>query len=208
MTMFQEKVQEFPLIAILRGIAPDEVLDVCAVLEQAGFRLLEIPLNSPDAVESVRRAAAAFHPGGRVLIGAGTVLRPEEATAVAEAGGTFVISPDGNPAVIRATKAAGLVSIPGFFTPTEAFAALRAGADYLKLFPAGALGPGYVRDLKAVIKAPILAVGGVTVENCGEFLRNCAGVGIGSNLYRLGKPLEAVRRDAEAFASAARPAAG
>ena len=152
---FQQQCERCPVVAILRGITPDEITDVCETLREAGIRLLEVPLNSPDALESIRRAAREYHAGTELLIGAGTVLSPAAVRKVAEAGGRFIISPDTNPEVIRETKRLGLVSMPGFFTATEAFAALRAGADCLKLFPAGALGPGYVKDLKAVIKAPI-----------------------------------------------------
>ncbi len=189
---FAEKLQECPLIAILRGITPAEIEPVCEVLYEAGFRMLEIPLNSPDALESIRRAAERWHVGEKMLVGAGTVLSAADVERVAAAGGKFIISPDTNPEVIRATKRAGLVSMPGFFTASEGFAALRAGADYLKLFPAGALGPGYVKDLKAVIKAPIMAVGGVKPENLHDFLKVCAGAGIGSNLYKPGRSLEEI----------------
>ena len=149
---FSEHAEHCPVVAILRGITPDEILEVCEVLRKSGIRLLEVPLNSPDAVESIRRAAEKYH---------------------------------------------------SFFTATEAFTALRAGADYLKLFPAGALGPGYVKDLKAVIKAPILAVGGVGESNIGTFLAVCAGAGIGSALYKPGKSLAEIGRAAETFRLAA-----
>ncbi len=199
---FEAKLAECPLIAILRGVTPSEILEVCDVLYNAGIRMLEVPLNSPDAVESIRLAAARWNHGEKLLIGAGTVLTPSEVSAVAAAGGKFIISPDTNPDVIKATKAAGLVSMPGFFTATEGFTALRAGADYLKLFPAGAMGPGYVRDLKAVIKAPIMAVGGVDPDNLGGFLKVCAGAGIGSSLYKPGKTIEELRTAAEALIKA------
>ena len=181
---FQEQARRCPVVAILRGITPEEMLPVCEALRTAGIRLLEVPLNSPDALESIRRAAAKYHAAGELLAGAGTVLTAQNVRDVVAAGGRFIISPDANPEVIRETKRLGLVSIPGFFTATEAFTALRAGADYLKLSPAGKLGPGYVKDLKAVIKAPILAVGGVDTDNIAAFLDVCAGVGIGSALYK------------------------
>lgn len=200
---FSEHAERCPVVAILRGITPDEILEVCEVLRESGIRLLEVPLNSPNAVESIRRAAQKYHTGDELLIGAGTVLTPEDVYRVAGAGGKFIISPDTNPEVIRETKRVGLVSIPGFFTATEAFTALRAGADYLKLFPAGVLGPGYVKDLKAVVKAPILAVGGVGEANIGAFLAVCAGVGIGSALYKPGKSLVEIRRAAEMYSRAA-----
>ena len=190
---FQQQCERCPVVAILRGITPDEITDVCETLREAGIRLLEVPLNSPDALESIRRAAREYHAGTELLIGAGTVLTPAAVREVAEAGGRFIISPDTNPEVIRETKRLGLVSMPGFFTATEAFAALRAGADCLKLFPAGALGPGYVKDLKAVIKA-----------NAADFLKVCAGIGVGSALYKPGKPLSAIAEDARRFTASAR----
>ena len=201
---FQEQARRCPVVAILRGITPEEMLPVCEALRTAGIRLLEVPLNSPDALESIRRAAAKYHAAGELLAGAGTVLTAQNVRDVAAAGGRFIISPDANPEVIRETKRLGLVSIPGFFTATEAFTALRAGADYLKLFPAGKLGPGYVKDLKAVIKAPILAVGGVDTDNIAAFLDVCAGVGIGSALYKPGKTPAEIEQAAAVCAAAVR----
>ena len=201
---FQEQARRCPVVAILRGITPEEMLPVCEALRTAGIRLLEVPLNSPDALESIRRAAAKYHAAGELLAGAGTVLSAQNVRDVAAAGGRFIISPDANPEVIRETKRLGLVSIPGFFTATEAFTALRAGADYLKLFPAGKLGPGYVKNLKAVIKAPILAVGGVDTDNIAAFLDVCAGVGIGSALYKPGKTPAEIEQAAAVYAAAVR----
>ena len=201
---FQEQARRCPVVAILRGITPEEMLPVGEALRTAGIRLLEVPLNSPDALESIRHAAAKYHAAGELLAGAGTVLTAQNVRDVAAAGGRFIISPDANPEVIRETKRLGLVSIPGFFTATEAFTALRAGADYLKLFPAGKLGPGYVKDLKAVIKAPILAVGGVDTDNIAAFLDVCAGVGIGSALYKPGKTPAEIEQAAAVYAAAVR----
>lgn len=201
---FQEQARRCPVVAILRGITPEEMLPVCEALRTAGIRLLEVPLNSPDALESIRRAAEKYHAADELLTGAGTVLTAQNVRDVAAAGGRFIISPDANPEVIRETRRLGLVSIPGFFTATEAFTALRAGADYLKLFPAGKLGPGYVKDLKAVIKAPILAVGGVDAENIAAFLNVCAGVGIGSALYKPGKTPAEIEQAAAVYAAAVR----
>ena len=201
---FQEQARRCPVVAILRGITPEEMLPVCEALRTAGIRLLEVPLNSPDALESIRHAAAKYHAAGELLAGAGTVLTAQNVRDVAAAGGRFIISPDANPEVIRETKRLGLVSIPGFFTATEAFTALRAGADYLKFFPAGKLGPGYVKDLKAVIKAPILAVGGVDTDNIAAFLDVCAGVGIGSALYKPGKTPAEIEQAAAMYAAAVR----
>ncbi|MCI5778341.1 MAG: 2-dehydro-3-deoxy-6-phosphogalactonate aldolase [Lentisphaeria bacterium] len=182
--IFEANLRQCPLIAILRGITLPEIPAVCDALLGAGITLLEIPLNTPDACRCI--AAAIRYCAGRQLVGAGTVLTPEEVQAVKAAGGAFVISPNTDAAVIRETKACGMLSMPGFFTATEGLAALRAGADYLKLFPA-VLGPGYVRDLKAVIRAWIFAVGGVNRQNLPDLLQVCAGAGIGSALYKPGK---------------------
>ena len=201
---FEKYSKECPVVAILRGITPEEMLSVCEVLYSAGIRLLEVPLNSPDACASIKLAADKYHADGAMLIGAGTVLTVEDVRQVAAAGGKFIISPDTNSEVIAETKRLGLISIPGFFTPTEAFAALRAGADYLKLFPAGVNGVGYIKDIKAVIKAPILAVGGVNAGNIPEFLTLCAGVGIGSALYKPGKSLEDIKKTAIEMVAASR----
>lgn len=196
---FEKFMAECPAVAILRGITNEEVPAVCDALYEAGIRIMEIPLNSPAAVASV--AIAARHCNGKMAVGAGTVLSVEDVNAVAQAGGTFIISPNTDIDVIRETKKLGLLSIPGFFTATEGFAAARAGADYLKLFPA-CLGSSYVKDLKAVIKTPIMAVGGVNASNIPDFMKVCCGVGIGSALYKPGKTPEEVRNDAAAIVKA------
>ncbi len=193
---FETYLKECPLIAILRGITPEEVPAVCDVLFENGIRLLEIPLNSPDALKSI--AIASKHVKDRQIAGAGTVLTPEDVIAVHDAGGEFIISPNTDAEVIRETKRLGMISMPGFFTASEAFVAIKAGADYLKLFPA-ILGPGYVKDLKAVVKKPIFAVGGVNAGNIPDFMKVCAGVGIGSALYKPGKTLDAIAEDAAAM---------
>ena len=135
------------------------------------------------------------------MVGAGTVLTIQEVIDVANAAGKFIISPNTDASVIEQTKRCGLISIPGFFTPSEGFAAIKAGADYLKLFPA-ILGPSYVKDLQAVIKVPILAVGGVNAANIPSFMKVCCGVGIGSALYKAGKSLEDVAADAKVIKAA------
>ena len=191
---FEILLKKTPLIAILRGITPSEVAGVCDILFEAGIFLLEIPLNSPNAFASIK--IAAEHSRGRQLVGAGTVLTTEDVRRVQESGGCFIISPNTDIEVIRETKKCGMLSMPGFFTASEAFTALKAGADYLKLFPAN-LGPGYVKDLQAVIKAPVFAVGGVNQENISAFLKLCAGVGIGSALYKAGKTNSEIAADAQ-----------
>lgn len=191
MNSFEELMKHSPIVAILRGITPAEVPAVCDALYENGIFLLEIPLNSPNALESI--SIAATHCAGKQQVGAGTVLTPEDVVSVYRAGGTFIISPNVNPEVIRETKRLGMLSMPGFFTATEGFAAIAAGADYLKLFPA-VLGVGYIKDLQAVIRKPICAVGGVNPQNAADFLKVCAGIGIGSALYKPGRSAQEVGR--------------
>jgi len=179
-----------PLVAILRGLPPEEAEAVGGVLVAAGFRCLEVPLNSPRPLESIAILQRAF--GDVALVGAGTVLSPADVDAVAGAGGRIVISPNANPDVIRATKAAGLLSLPGFFSPTEAFAAIDAGADGLKLFPADSGGLAMLKAIRAVLPSavPVMPVGGVDADTIAAFrAAGAAGFGIGSWLYAPGRDL-------------------
>ncbi len=192
-----------PLIAILRGVTPGEAVAIGETLFDAGFRVIEVPLNSPEPLESIRRLAAAL--GDRARIGAGTVLSPQQVSDVARAGGTLVVSPNANPTVIRATKAAGLWSAPGVATPTEGFAALEAGADMLKLFPAEQIGPSVVKAWRAVFprEVPLVPVGGVTPETMAAFTAaGASGFGLGSAIYQPGMTAAEVRRAAAAFVMA------
>lgn len=187
------------LIAILRGITPDETAAVCDTLVASGITMLEVPLNSPRPMESIRIAASLLE--GRARVGAGTVLAEDEVDAVAAAGGTFIVSPDCNETVIGRTLARGLRSYPGVFSPTEAFRAIRAGAHVLKVFPAEVLGPQGIKAIKAVLppEVPVYAVGGASPDNFADFLAaGCTGFGIGSYLYKPGaRPAEvAVRANA------------
>lgn len=175
------------IIAILRGITPPETIAVCEVLVATGITLIEVPLNSPDALTSIRNAARTF--AGRALIGAGTVLSIKDVDAVADAGGQFIVSPDTYPAVIERTKSRGLLSYPGVFSPSDAFAAIRAGATGLKFFPADVLGPRGIRAMKAVLPPdlPLYAVGGANPDNFGEyFAAGCAGFGLGTYIFKPG----------------------
>ena len=164
-------------------------------------------INKEEMLFTARTIEALRNELGDCMeFGAGTVTSPEMVDMAQSAGATFIISPNTDADVIRETKRLGLISTPGFFTASEGFAALKAGADYLKLFPA-CLGPGYIKDLKAVIKAPILAVGGVNAENIPAFMKVCAGVGIGSALYKAGKSLDQVKKDALSIVSAVKSSA-
>ncbi len=175
------------IIAILRGIRPEEVLPVADALIGEGITKIEVPLNSPDALASVAALAGRF--GDVAVIGAGTVLTPADVDRVQAAGGRLIVSPDANPAVIARTKALGLLSYPGVMTPTECFAALGAGADGLKLFPGSLIGPAGLKALRAVLPegTEVLAVGGAGPGNFAEwFAAGASGFGIGTALYRPG----------------------
>ncbi|OEO29022.1 2-dehydro-3-deoxy-6-phosphogalactonate aldolase [Devosia insulae DS-56] len=175
------------IIAILRGITPPETLEVCEALVLAGITMIEVPLNSPEALRSIEDAAKLFE--GRALIGAGTVLSRADVDAVADAGGQFVVSPDTNPAVIGATIERGMTSYPGVFSPTDAFTAIRSGATGLKFFPAEVLGPKGIKAMKAVLPPdiPLYAVGGANPDNFTEyFAAGCAGFGLGTYIFKPG----------------------
>jgi 2-dehydro-3-deoxyphosphogalactonate aldolase len=182
-----------PLVAILRGLEPDAAPAIGAALAEAGIRALEVPLNSPLPFESIRRLSASLPDD--VALGAGTVLTSDDVTRAAEAGATFIVAPNFDPAVVRATKRAALVSMPGVATPSEAFAALGAGADILKLFPAEQMPPAIVKAWRAVmpVGTQLFPVGGIGAENVAAYLEAGAdGFGIGSAIYRPGASPEAV----------------
>jgi 2-dehydro-3-deoxyphosphogalactonate aldolase len=176
-----------PLVAVLRGIRPDEVEAVGEALIAAGLRILEVPLNSPDPFESITRLSALA--GDRALVGAGTVVDVESVGRVAAAGGQIIVSPSTDVAVIAATVEAGMISAPGFFTPSEGFTAINAGAHVLKFFPAEAGSPAVMKAMKAVLPRhiPVLAVGGMTPDGLAAWKAAGAdGFGLGSNLFRPG----------------------
>ena len=186
-----------PFVAILRGIRPGEAAAIGEALVDEGFGIIEVPLNSPEPLESIRVLSARFGDGS--LVGAGTVLHADEATAVAQAGGRIVVSPNADPAVVERAKALGLLAMPGFATPTEAFAMLRAGADALKLFPAEGATPAVLGALRAVLPpgTPVLPVGGIHAGNLGPWRQaGAAGFGIGSALYKPGMKANEVGRRA------------
>ncbi|EMB4315258.1 TPA: 2-dehydro-3-deoxy-6-phosphogalactonate aldolase [Klebsiella aerogenes] len=191
------------LVAILRGIQPGEVAEHIAALIDAGFRYIEIPLNSPDWQQSIPAMVRQF--GERSVIGAGTVLKVEQVDFLAEAGAKLIVTPNTAPAVIRRAVEKGMLVCAGCATASEAFSALDAGAQWLKIFPSSAFGPDYIRALKAVLppEVPVLAVGGVTPENLHSWRQaGCAGAGLGSDLYRAGQPLARTRQQAQRFIAA------
>lgn len=192
-----------PFTAILRGLSPEEALAVGEALVSAGMTILEVPLNSPRPLESIRLLVQRF--GDSCLIGAGTVMTPQQVGEIHEAGGRLIVMPHGDPAVIGAAKQAGMVCMPGVATPTEGFAALRAGADALKLFPAELVGPAVLKAMRAVFpkQTIFLPVGGITPDNLVEFVRaGASGFGLGSGLYAPGRGAADVGRRATAYIQA------
>ena len=200
---FDQLFAQCPLIAILRGIKLDEAEAVGDALYDGGIRIFEVPLNSPDPLDSIKRMSARF--GDRALIGAGTVLDTEQVDHVRAAGGRLIVSPSTNLAVIAATVAAGMVSCPGYFTPSEAFAALDAGAHGLKLFPAEAASPAVVKAQRAVLPkhAKLIIVGGVASDSMGPWLAAGAdGFGLGSGIYKPGQTAAETLVKARAYVAA------
>lgn len=191
------------LIAILRGITPDEAVDVCAALVESGITMIEVPLNSPKPFDSIAKMRAAFD--GKALIGAGTVLTSKDVDDLVAIDGQFVVSPNCDVEIIRATKKAGLLSYPGVLTPSECFAAIHAGADGLKIFPASVIGPSGIKAMKAVLPTgvPVYAVGGVDAENFDVWVQaGVDGAGIGGGLYKPGECANIVHTRAVALVDA------
>lgn len=206
--MLQRWLGEMPLVAILRGITPAEAVPVGEALWEAGFRILEVPLNSPEPLRSIEALAGAMQ--GRALVGAGTVLAPARVREIRDAGGELAVMPHADTAVIRAAKVAGLFCVPGFATPTEGFAALGAGADALKLFPAEAVGPNVLKAMLAVLPkgTAVLPVGGIAPGSLAPYRRAGArGFGLGSALYKPGMTPAEVAERARAFVQAWRASA-
>jgi len=199
---FSQALATLPLVAILRGLTPAEALPVGQALVSTGWTLIEIPLNSPQPLESIAAMASAYP---EALIGAGTVLTPEDVRNVQAAGGQLIVSPNFNPAVVREAARLGMVCLPGVITPSEAFGALEAGATGLKLFPAEMITPAVVKALRAVLPAtvPVMPVGGVTPANMGAYLAaGASGFGIGSALYKPGMTAAQVADSAKNFIAA------
>lgn len=201
--MLASALQQLPLVAILRGVRPDEVEAIADALYAEGFRVIEVPLNSPQALDSIGRLARRMP--ADALIGAGTVLSTEAVAEVEAAGGRLIVMPHADTAVIRAAKQRGLACIPGAATPTEAFAAVQAGADALKLFPAELVTPTVLKAMRAVLprELRLLPVGGITPETMAVYRQaGAAGFGLGSALYSPGMAADDVGRRARAFVQA------
>jgi 2-dehydro-3-deoxyphosphogalactonate aldolase len=200
MVSFAAALSACPLVAILRGVRPDECVGIGEALVDCGFSIIEVPLNSPQPLESIRLLAETF--SERALVGAGTVIDPQQVRAVVDAGGRLVVMPHADPAVVIEAKALGLTALPGFSTPTEAFAVLNAGADGLKLFPAEAGTPKVLKALRAVLPpaVPVLPVGSISVDNMADYWRaGASGFGLGSALFRSGATPDTVRSAAQLF---------
>lgn len=202
MNKFESAMRELPLVAILRGLKPVEALEIGAVLVEAGFGLIEVPLNSPQPLDSIALLKRQFP---QALIGAGTVLKVEEVRAVAAAGGELIVAPNFNREVVAETVKLGLTSLPGILTPTEAFAALDAGAHGLKLFPSEIASPAVVKALLAVLPkgTPIVPVGGIGADNMKVWREaGAAGFGLGSSLYKPGDDAATVAKKAATIVAA------
>jgi 2-dehydro-3-deoxyphosphogalactonate aldolase len=192
-----------PLVAILRGVKPNEAVAIGAALERQGVVVVEVPLNSPRPLESIALLAQEF--GERLLIGAGTVMTAAQVAEIAAAGGKLIVTPHADAAIVRTAKQHGLLAVPGFFTPSEAFAMLAAGADALKLFPSEAASPAVLRALRAVLPAgtAVLPVGGIDASNMAAWrAAGAAGFGIGSAIYKPGDSPETVGAKAHALVAA------
>jgi 2-dehydro-3-deoxyphosphogalactonate aldolase len=203
MMTFEQAAEACGIVAILRGVTPDEVAGVGDALCEAGIRIVEVPLNSPEPFRSIAALAARFH--DRMVVGAGTVLDEGSVDRLKAAGGQISVSPDCNPGVIARAVERGMIPLPGVFTPTEAFTAVRSGARHLKLFPAEAASPKTVKAWKAVLPrdVKIYAVGGVTPANMKDWAEaGCAGFGIGSNIYKPGMSPQDVGKAARDFVAA------
>lgn len=201
----KRRLSECALVAIIRGVTPGEVEAIGDAILEAGIRIVEVPLNSPDPLDSIERLARRF--GDDALIGAGTVLDPADVARIGAAGGRLIVSPNAYAPVIEAAAAAGMVSLPGFFTPSEAFEALRAGAHGLKLFPAESASPDMVRAQRAVLPRdiPLLVVGGVKADAMTPWLEAGAdGFGLGSGLYRPGQSAAETSEKARGFVAGLR----
>ena len=204
--LLRHHLDQCPLVAIIRGVTPGDAEAIGQAIFDAGIRIIEVPLNSPRPLDSIAALARRF--GDEALVGAGTVLDPADVGRIKDAGGRIIVSPDTNIDVIAAATAAGLISSPGYFTPSEAFAAVRAGAHALKLFPAEAASPGVLKAQLAVLPKdmPILAVGGIKPDNMQPWLdAGATGFGLGGGLYQPGQSAADTGTKARAYAAALKP---
>jgi 2-dehydro-3-deoxyphosphogalactonate aldolase len=209
MPTIDEALEAMPLVAILRGVGPAEAVEIAQRLVDEGITIVEVPLNSPEPYRSIEAIAEAI--GERALVGAGTVLTPNQVTRVKAAGGRLIVMPHSDPSVIRAGVAEGLPVVPGVMTPTEAFAALAHGASALKLFPGELIGPKIVKALMAVLPegTKVIPTGGVDASNLADYWEaGVSGVGVGGALYKPGKIPEQVKADARALVTAIRKVLG
>jgi 2-dehydro-3-deoxyphosphogalactonate aldolase len=205
----EDALEACGIIAILRGVAPDEVVAISQTLFDAGIRVVEVPLNSPEPFTSIEKLSKAF--AGKMVVGAGTVLTVQDVNLLKAHGGQISVSPDCNEAVIARAKELGMEPLPGVFTPTEAFSAIRAGAKHLKLFPAEVASPATIKAWKAVLPkhVKIYAVGGVTPENMGDWLAaGASGFGIGSSIFKPGISMAKISESAHSLVSAWKRAKG
>lgn len=201
--LFDQHFSQCRLVGIIRGVTPDEAPKIAQALFDGGIRIIEVPLNSPDPFDSIRSIAKLL--GEEALVGAGTVIDLQQVERVREAGGRLIVSPNSNPSVISASVAAGLASLPGFFTPSEAFSALGCGASALKLFPAEAVSPKVIKSLRAVLPKDVnlLMVGGIEPESMDEWMDSGAnGFGLGGGLYKPGQSAAETLRKARAYVEA------
>lgn len=205
MPTLDQTLEAMPLVAILRGVGPDEAVEIAQRLVDEGITIVEVPLNSPEPFKSIKAIAQAV--GERALVGAGTVLTSEDVTRVKDAGGRLIVMPHSDPAVIRASVEAGLPVVPGVMTPTEAFAALANGASALKLFPGELIGPKIIKAFMAVLPkdTKVIPTGGVDAGNLAEYWEaGVSGVGVGGALYKPGKTPDQIQADARVLVMAMR----
>ncbi|GAA6139635.1 2-dehydro-3-deoxy-6-phosphogalactonate aldolase [Arenicella sp. 4NH20-0111] len=187
-TLLESWFEKIPVVAIIRGVTPDQVEEIGTAIVEAGVGIIEVPLNSPEPFKSIEKLSSAL--GERCITGCGTLLTTEDAQRVADAGGKIAVTPNTDTAVIKRCIELNMIPMPGWSTPTEAFSAYHAGARYLKLFPAGSYGAGHIKAVRAVLPTDtnILAVGGVGAHNASEWLdAGVSGFGIGSEIYKAGR---------------------
>ena len=206
MTSWTQKLSDMPLVAILRGLPPEQAIDVSTVLVEAGFKIIEVPLNSPEPFESISKIKKHF--GDQIIVGAGTVLTGEDARKVYDCGGELIVAPNLDPEVAEVSRALGMIYCPGILTPTEAFLALKLGATTIKLFPADAHPPSYIKAIRAVLppETSIMPTGGIVPDNMAQYISaGATGIGLGSALYSPNKTLDEISAAAKTYIKAIKP---